>query len=144
MNRISRTQYEPFAALQHLFLVGNLQRENPHVFVRDSRVELIVCLYNPGDDGLPHWHRAVTEYEFVLEGEIGYLDVATGEIQWFGPGDLRILTPGTCAQRIIRRPTRTIAVKVPSSDDKIHCQECPRACAMRLAPCHQEARCESR
>jgi hypothetical protein len=141
MNRIAREEYEPFAALKHLFLVGNLQRENPHAFVRDRRLEVILCFYNPGDDGLPHWHAEVTEYELVLEGEVGHLDIETGETQWFGPGDLRILTPGTCVQRIVRTPTRTVAIKVPSSAEKVHCAECPRECAVRLTPYVEEATC---
>jgi hypothetical protein len=138
MNRIARAEYEPFAALKHVFLVGNLQRWSPHPFVRDPRLELILCFYDPGDDGLPHWHAEVTEYELVLEGEIGHRDTLTGETQWFGPGDLHVLAPGTCVQRIVRTPTRTVAVKVPSNAEKIHCVECPRECASRLASCVEE------
>lgn len=141
MRRIARTEYEPFADLQHLFLVGNLQRPNPHPFVRDSRLEFIVCFYKPGDDGLPHWHAEVTEYEFVLEGELGIEDIAGGETQWFGPGDLRILAPGACVRRIVRTPTRTVAIKVPSSPEKVLCAQCPRECAARLAPYRQESAC---
>lgn len=143
MIRIARTEYEPFTALKHLFLVGDLQRENPHPFVRDSRLELIVCFYQPGDNGLPHWHAEVTEYELVLEGEIGHRDSATGETHWFGPGDLRALPPGDCVQRLVRTATRTVAIKVPSSAEKIHCAACPRQCAVRLAPYLTEAPCES-
>ena len=141
--RIARDDYEQFADLRHLFVVGDLQRPNPHPFVRDSRLELIVCYYQPGDDGRRHWHREVTEYEVVLEGEVGYFDAATGETHWFGPGDVRILPPGLCIERRIRTTARTVAVKVPSSAEKVHCAECPRECASRLAP-YQEELCISR
>jgi hypothetical protein len=143
IQRIGREEYEPFADLRHLFLVGDLQRPNPHPFVRDSRLELILCFYQPGDDGLPHWHEKVTEYEVVLEGEVGHLDVATGETHWFGPGDVRVLTPGVCMKRLLRRAARTVAVKVPSNAEKVHCAQCPRECASRLEP-HQEELCVSR
>jgi len=141
--RIARGEYEPFADLRHLFLVGDLKRTNPHPFVRDSRLEMILCYYQPGDDGLHHWHREVTEYEVVLEGEVGHLDVVTGETHWFGPGDVRVLPPGVCVQRRIRSAARTVAIKVPSSDDKVHCAQCSRECASRIAP-FQEESCVSR
>jgi quercetin dioxygenase-like cupin family protein len=141
--QIGRAEYEPFAGLKHLFLVGDLQRENPHPFVRDPRLELILCFYNPGDDGLPHWHREVTEYEVVLEGEVGYFDIGAGETHCFGPGDLSVLPPGTCVKRIVRTSARTVAIKVPSSAEKVHCAECARDCASRLSPCREEL-CGSR
>jgi hypothetical protein len=136
---IRRTEYAPFTSLKHLFLVGDLQRDNPHPFVRDARLEVIACFYQPGDNGRPHWHRDVTEYEMVIEGEVGHFDVVTGETHWFGPGDLRILPPGVCTRRILRVPTRTLAIKVPSSSEKVHCAECSRECESRL-----EDQCVSR
>jgi hypothetical protein len=35
-------------------------------FIRDDRVEMIVVGYQAGDDGEPHWHADVTEYELVV------------------------------------------------------------------------------
>ena len=144
VQRINRSEYEPFIERQHLFLVGNLQRENPHPFVRDQRLELILCYYQPGDDGLPHWHREVTEYEIVLEGVSEALDVATGRTHWFGVGDLIVIPPGVCVQRLIRKPTRTLAIKIPSHAEKVHCAGCSRECPARLAPYSQEESCASR
>jgi hypothetical protein len=138
IQRIARQEYEPFQELRHLFLVGDLRLPNPHPFVRDERLELILCFYQAGDDGLPHWHEKVTEYEVVLEGEVGNLDVATGETHWFRPGDLRILPPGTCVKRILRGPARTVAIKVPSNAEKVHCAQCPRECGSRLEPYVEE------
>ena len=134
LSHIRRDEYEPFAALKHLFLVGDLQRENPHAFIRDSRLELIACYYQAGDNGLPHWHRDVTEYEIVIEGEVGHTDIATGDTHWFAAGDFRVLPPGVCTRRVLRVPARTVAIKVPSSAEKVHCQDCSRDCSARLAP----------
>ena len=139
VGRIGRDEYEPFAGLRHLFLVGDLQQPNPHPFVRDKRLELIVCYYQPGDDGLRHWHEQVTEYEIVVEGEIGHFEIATGETHWFGPGDVRVLSPGVCVERRVRTAARTVAIKVPSNAEKIHCAQCQRECAFRLAPCAEVA-----
>lgn len=123
-----------FAELKHVFLVGDLQKSCPHPFVRDERVEIIVCSYLPGDDGLRHWHQTVTEYELVLEGEIGVFEIATGETRWFAAGDFIVVPAGQCVQRIVRQATKTVAVKAPSSNEKIHCDECPRECAWRVEP----------
>lgn len=135
--KISREQYSPhLSALQHLFLVGDLRKPTPHPFVRDDRLELILCEYGAGDDGLFHLHEAVTEYEYVLEGRIGYTDAATGRTEWFDTGDFSIITAGTCVKRLVPVPARTLAVKVPSvPGDKIHCAECNRS----ACPSRQEA-----
>ena len=60
--------------LKHIFLVGDLKRPCPHHFIRDSRLEVVFCSYQVGDDGVFHWHPEVTEYEFVVEGEVGYFE----------------------------------------------------------------------
>ncbi len=134
VGRIGREEYAPFADQQHLFLVGDLRKPNPHPFVRDARLELIVCFYEPGDDGAYHWHRDVTEYEVITEGTLGYFEAASGEIRWFGPGDCCVIAPGTCVRRLVREPVRTVAIKVPSSSEKVHCAGCPRDCRWRVAP----------
>ena len=138
IRRIAREEYERFTDLRHLFLVGDLKRPNPHPFVRDERLELILCFYQAGDDGLPHWHKEITEYEVVLEGEVGDLDVATGEIHWFGPGDFRAVPPGTCVKRLVRQAARTVAIKAPSSAEKVHCAQCTRECGSRVEPYLEE------
>ena len=83
--RIARGEYAGVLPEdKHVFLVGDLQRPTRYPFIRDSRVELVLVSYEPGDDGTYHWHETVTEYELVVEGEIGYLEVATGATHWFG------------------------------------------------------------
>lgn len=142
VTRIARSEYAHLAPeLKHVFLVGNLQQPCPHPFVRDERVEVIVCNYLPGDDGLRHWHRTITEYEFVVEGEIGVFEIESGETHWFAPGDFVIVPAGKCVQRLVRRQTMTVAVKVPSAAEKVHCDACPRECAWRVEP-YEGSECE--
>lgn len=131
---IARVEYAEVAArLKHVFLVGDLARPSEHPFVREDRLELILCFYEAGDDGLPHWHRDVTEYEVVVEGSVGYLDVPTGETRWFAAGDLSVVPAGRCVKRLVPHPARTVAIKVPSRPgDKVHCRDCQRACPVRL------------
>jgi len=129
---IRREEYLPFVDQKHLFLTGDLKKPNPHPFIRDARLESIFCFYEPGDDGIPHWHRDVTEYETVLEGEIGYFEAGTGETKWFQPGDFSAIPAGVCVTRIVREHSRTIAVKVPSSAERVVCSTCPRECAWRI------------
>lgn len=135
IGRIGADEYAgEVAALRHVFLVGDLRRPTPHPFVRDPRLELVVVGYGAGDDGRFHWHPEVTEYEIVVEGEIGYREAASGETHWFAPGDLAVIPAGTCVERLVRRPARGVTVKVPSAGTKIHCEGCARECARRVAP----------
>lgn len=119
---------------KHVFLAGNLQRPQATPFLRDERLEWIVCRYEPGDDGLPHWHAEVTEYETVTSGEVGYFEIATERTHWFREGDFFRIPSGVCVRRLVRERSSTIAIKVPSSAEKIHCAECSRECRHRLEP----------
>jgi uncharacterized cupin superfamily protein len=133
--KLERAEYEhAVSSDNHIFLVGNLQRPTSYPFVRDERVEMIVCCYRSGEDGRYHWHRDITEYEWVVEGEVGYFEVATGLTHWFQAGDFVAVPPKACVQRRVRAPARTIAVKVPSSAEKTHCAQCDRVCAYRVDP----------
>ena len=131
---IRRDEYSPFENQKHLFLTGDLQLPNPHAFIRDARLEWILCFYEAGDNGVPHWHPEVTEYETVLEGEIGYFEAATGETNWFRSGDFSAIPAGVCVTRIVRERSRTVAVKVPSNGERVVCTGCPRECAWRISP----------
>ena len=132
---IRRDEYAgAWKAQRHAFLVGDLRRDPPHPFVRDGRLEIILTSYAPGDDGEFHWHPEVTEYEYVLEGEIGAFEVGTGATHWNTVGDMLVVPPGVCVRRLVREPVRTLAVKVPSDARKITCSECSRPCTWRTAP----------
>lgn len=131
---IRRGDYAVFAELKHLFLTGDLQHPNPHPFIHDRRVECIMCFYESGDNGVPHWHSTITEYEAVLEGEIGYRESLTGELTWFRAGDFSAIAAGVCVKRIVREPARTFAVKVPSGSERVVCAQCPRECPSRVSP----------
>jgi hypothetical protein len=128
-------EWQPHAAtLKHVFLVGNLQRPSPHPFFRRADVEVILCEYQTGDHGMPHWHRETDEIEFVIEGRVGYHEIATDTTWCFGSGDLHSIPRGTCVRRIAREPARTLALKLPSRAERVHCRECARICRYRLEP----------
>jgi LSD1 subclass zinc finger protein len=132
MTAIRAAEYAPrFAAAKHLFLAGDLRQPNPHPFFRDPRVEIIACKYDAGDGGLYHWHAVVTEYEYVLEGSVSYVEAATGALHRFEPGDLTLIPAGVCVRRIVDQPCRTLALKIPSSAEKVHCAQCTRECPSR-------------
>jgi mannose-6-phosphate isomerase-like protein (cupin superfamily) len=115
----------------HTFLVGNLQRPSRTPFYRDSRLEWIMCRYEAGDHGEPHWHREVTEYSMVLSGRIGLRQAADGEIAWFEPGDLFMVPAGVCVKRLVEVPSSCLTIKVPSNPEKVRCGQCDRDCAWR-------------
>jgi len=135
LDRIAEAEYQPsFESLQHFFLVGNLQRPCPHPFFPDRRLEVILCQYRAGDHGQFHWHPEVTEYEYLLEGSLAYREAETGNTTVFQAGDLATVPAGVCVERIIQQPCRTLAIKVPSNDVKIHCRDCARVCTQRVEP----------
>lgn len=122
----------------HIFLVGNLGRPTDTPYFRESRLEWIVCRYQAGEDGRPHWHESVTEYEMVLEGRVGYFEIATEQMHWFDPGDFFRIPPRACVKRIVPMAAGTIAVKVPSNPEKVHCCDCSRDCPHRLEKFHKK------
>ena len=133
VNSIRAAEYGACAgSLQHMFLVGDLSAPCPHPFFRDPRLEILVCEYEPGDHGCFHWHAGITEYEFVLEGSLAYLDAATGETHTFRVGDLLMVPPENCVRRLVEKRCRTLAIKLPSGEEKIQCQHCPRECRHRV------------
>lgn len=120
-------------AEKHVFLVGDLRQPTLYPFFRDDRLEVVMVAYEGGDDGRYHWHRSVTEYGLVLEGEIGYREAASGEVRWFGAGDVFAIPAGVCVQRTVRRNARGLTIKVPSRSEKTHCEACDRICTVRAA-----------
>jgi ethanolamine utilization protein EutQ (cupin superfamily) len=140
LDKIAAADYGSSVGTQpHIFLVGDLQRPCPHPFFRDARVEVIACHYQSGDHGAFHWHPGVTEYEYIVEGEVVYREAATGKVTVFHAGDLATVPAGVCVERRIDAPCRTLAVKVPSDHVKIHCRECSRACDYRVEPFQENA-----
>jgi len=136
IGRISGDTYLPYTDnLSHVFLTGNLQAPSPHPHFCDDRLELIYCKYRPGDNGVFHWHDAITEYQIVISGAFGVREAASGCVTWFGPGDVSLIPAGVCIERLIKTETTTVAVKVPSvPGDKIHCSDCVRSCQSRQKP----------
>jgi hypothetical protein len=135
ITKISKEEYSfMLEQANHVFLVGDLQQPCPHPFIRDQRFELIVCNYQKNDNGRYHWHEVVNEYEWVVEGEVGFFEVGIGHLHWFLSGDLLVIPAGICVQRRVRQPARTITIKVPSNNEKIHCAQCIRPCSYRMEP----------
>jgi hypothetical protein len=140
IDRIAAQEYEPcFESLRHIFLAGNLKLPCPHPFFRESRVELILCEYGAGEDGHFHWHPEATEYEVVLAGSIDYREAATAKVSRFEAGDVVRVPAHTCVKRLVTGACRTLAIKVPSDDGKVHCRDCRRECAERVEPFQESA-----
>ena len=140
IGKIAAAEYAShFQALPHIFLVGDLQRPCPHPFFRDNRLEMILCQYEAGSHGQFHWHPAVTEYEYVIEGALAYREAETGNVTVFRAGDLATVPVERCVERVVEESCRTLAIKVPSDDVKIHCRDCGRECARRVEPFEESA-----
>ncbi len=116
----------------HLFLIGDLKLQQNTPFFFDERFELILCNYMAGEDGLPHWHAVVDEYEIIISGQLIYIESESGRERVFNEGDLIKIPSGLCVTRIVNVPTTTIAIKLPSVDEKVLCAKCNRKCFSRL------------
>ena len=140
LEKIAAGEYTShFEALPHIFLVGDLRRACPHPFFRDSRLEVIACQYEAGSRGEFHWHPVVTEYEYVIEGSLSYREAETGTVTLFRAGDLATVPVERCVERVVMERCRTLAIKVPSNDVRIHCRDCSRVCARRVQPFEESA-----
>ena len=73
----------------------------------------------------------------VREGRIGYEEIATGVMWWFEAGDLIHVPKGVCVWCRVPGPARTLAIKLPSSDEKVICRNCARTCNRRQEPYQQ-------
>lgn len=132
LSAIRRAEYENQSPqLEHLFLAGNLRLPTPHPFFRRTDVEFILCTYEAGVVGAPHWHEHVDELEIILEGRVGYREAPSGVMAWFERGDFVHVPKGTCVKRIVESPSRTVAVKIPSDPTSVTCGNCPRLCPYR-------------
>lgn len=121
-----------FDKAQHLFLIGDLKNKQLAPFFFDKRIELILCNYAVGENSIPHWHSVVDEYEIIIAGELVYIDSQSKKRLIFNKGDLVKIPSGVCVQRIVNEPTTTIAIKVPSNNEKIMCCQCERNCDSRM------------
>lgn len=119
-------------AFKHLYLVGNLQKPVPHPYVVDQRLEFVLCNYESGDQGIRHWHRELTEYTFVIQGRLSYMDIVSEQVYDLESGDFFVIPAGQCMSLTIDRPTTALTIKVPSILDKVYCTQCSRVCKARL------------
>lgn len=55
------------------------------------------------------------------------------------PGDLTLIPAGVCVRRIVERSCRTLALKTPSSAEKVHCRQRNRDCPSRQKPFEGDA-----
>ena len=109
----------------HVFLVGDLKKSINHDYIKDTRIEFILCRYEKGDHGEPHWHPETDEYEIITSGKIGYQDCMSGNITWYQKGDFSYIPAKKCVKRLVYTKSETIAVKVPSDDKKYICLNFP-------------------
>lgn len=134
LSAVRRGEYDEYRTqLDHLFLTGDLQLPTPHPFFRRDDIEVILCTYQPGNIGEPHWHESVDELEMVLEGKLEYREAPSGRTFCFEAGDFVHVPKGTCVKRRVLTAARTLAMKLPSDSSRVTCTECPRVCTYREA-----------
>lgn len=140
LTAIRRGEYDSYRSeLEHLFLAGDLRLPTPHPFLRRDDIEVILCTYETGDIGEPHWHENVDELEIVLEGGLEYREAPSGRTHTFSKGDFIHIPKGTCVKRRVLSSSRTVALKIPSDAESVVCGECARECAYREAPYREPA-----
>jgi mannose-6-phosphate isomerase-like protein (cupin superfamily) len=139
LTAVRRGEYDEYRSqLEHLFLTGDLRLPTPHPFFRRDDIEVILCTYDAGDVGEPHWHENVDELEMVLEGELQYREAPSGRTFTFETGDFVHIPKGTCVKRNVLSASRTLAMKIPSDSSRVVCSDCARVCSYREAPYRAE------
>jgi mannose-6-phosphate isomerase-like protein (cupin superfamily) len=139
LTAVRRDEYDQHRSeLEHLFLAGDLRLPTPYPFIRRDDAEVILCTYDAGSVGEPHWHETVDELEMVVEGELEYREAPSGNTHRFRAGDFVHIPRGTCVKRNVLSASRTLAIKLPSDPTSVICSECARVCAYREAPYQAE------
>lgn len=100
------------------YLAGNLQKPQELRFVRSREIEIGITNYSEPAAELPHYHTAVTEFQYMISGWTQYLDTESGEIHEYKAGDFFVIQKNTTYAQKSRGGTRILFIKVPSVNDK--------------------------
>ena len=108
------------------YFVGNLGLPQLIPFIKDERVEIGISSYDKFTVEAPHWHTNQIEYHYLLSGCTTYIEIDTGDRHTFKPGDFYAIMTGTCFRQESEAGTSLIFIKVPSTNDKITCNNCTK------------------
>jgi len=101
------------------YLTGNLKRPQALKAIPDDDVEAAISeTFAEPETGLKHFHPIVTEYQYVLEGSIDVLEIASGVKHHFKKGDFFIIYPHTEYQTTIAPRSKILFFKYPGMNDK--------------------------
>ena len=101
------------------YLVGNLKGKQELQHIHDEDVEVGISFYKEFKADVPHIHREVTEYQFILEGYSEIKNLSNNEVIQLNEGDFYIVYKGTPYAQKCSKNTKIIFFKNPGINDKV-------------------------
>lgn len=100
------------------YLVGNLTRPQDLQHIVDEDVEIGISDYEKSNVDQPHFHPCISEYQYILKGEIVVFDLENMESYELSAGDFYAVPKGNRRIQLSKANSRILFVKNTSMDDK--------------------------
>jgi len=100
------------------YLVGNLSRPQNLQHIFDADVEIGISDYEETNLDKPHFHPCLSEYQYILKGEIVVFDLEHKKSYQLKEGDFYAVPKGNRRIQLSKANSRILFVKNKSMDDK--------------------------
>src|SRR5699024_6016244 len=114
----NETIEEAFQQSDRQYLVGNLARPQILQHVTDEDVEIGISDYKEDSFDQPHFHPCLSEYQYVLKGEIIVFDLENELSYTLREGDFYSVPASNRRVQVSKKDSRILFVKNTSKDDK--------------------------
>ncbi len=122
--KIDGAEIEKYSAIHESnYLCGDLKLPQELAHLHDENVEIGLCYYKDFSAKKAHYHTEVTEYQYVLCGEVKYLDIANNTEHTYRKGDFYIIRPNTHYIEKVSPDSKVFFIKSPGKNDKISVEE---------------------
>ena len=119
MNYIyGRHIHETLKSTYRVYLCGNLKRPQELQWIQDEKIEVGISHYPKYTADHPHFHAAVTEYNYVVDGCSKVLLIDENKEFLFEAGSLFVIPPMTSYASKHLDGTKILFFKVPGQNDK--------------------------
>jgi len=100
------------------YLVGNLSKKQNLRHIFDKDVEIGISDYQKETIDKPHFHTCISEYQYILKGEIILFDIDNRKSYQLSEGDFYAVPKGNLHVQISKENSRILFVKNKSINDK--------------------------
>src|SRR5690625_3046393 len=109
---------EIFTKSDHEYLVGNFSRHQKIKHIIDEDVEIGISDYDKTNLDKPHFHPCISEYQYILKGEVIVFNLENMEHYHLREGDFYAVPKGNRRVQLSKANSRILFVKNTSMDDK--------------------------